>query len=799
MVRRYLHRINPLRWLHAWNMSRVSDDRLGNERAEQNIREQLYLRREWQHGGSRECENIGEIIFRNGFTKTRFLPYILDGNMNFYDGDYDEAIKCYKKVIRKTYLEYYRLMYHPFRLRERRKIEYISIMLALLHYNLAIAYAEKERLSPEVIIAFRKAIKFQPTLSMLRTDFAFHYADCGMWDEAESLFRVAHALSTADNSEEVLNINIAYLRSMQAEHISKDESRIGEGVEILEDSIRLLKSEKLFSWLGKTHFTLAKLHMRLNKVAEAASHYEESAEYYLRASKKQESMKESASYMKELLAEIKFDQKDDEAALKLFESALELSDYGSRANTDSSQQDIARLKAKTGLVLLVLNQYEEASIMLDKSMAIWRDLGWFAPLVKIINDCKSMLERDDLGIELKMYIQQQIVYEKDRKLVRNFVSALRRCNEASIKKYEEPGQKDLQGESVGMLPVTTPLVLEVDERFLDAAGGPDEVLDKFIPAMRDRIKNIYGVKVPGIRVRANDYDLPYGTYVLMMHEIPLRSNIINLNQCMYVGDNASLEALGIKDYEDFGVKFNQQAVLVDREKTKISDKPEIEFIDTLDIPVRDFEDLIVANMIELVGHQEVQNMLEEANLINVDGDSIVSGETCMHMDPVTNVIRALLAERVPVNDFTHIYNLFKKLWDEGESEKNIVDVIRRDSHILPQLWGNNDSFEFYKLGAGLMELIEKGVKDSSSNVLALAPEDAQEILTAIRTSILQVSSSVLLVSKQSIRSVVRELVKIEFPDLPVLAMIELKPGLGGKVKETIESGSASAAAQLPGG
>ena len=79
--------------------------------------------------------------------------------------------------------------------------------------------------------------------------------------------------------------------------------------------------------------------------------------------------------------------------------------------------------------------------------------------------------------------------------------------------------------------VVTPIAMEVAGDLIPLVegenGGLNNTLQRLIDEMRKRILGNYGVKIPGIRFRGNQADLPNGTYIIMINEIYILSLVDN--------------------------------------------------------------------------------------------------------------------------------------------------------------------------------------------------------------------------------------------------------------------------------
>ena len=85
-----------------------------------------------------------------------------------------------------------------------------------------------------------------------------------------------------------------------------------------------------------------------------------------------------------------------------------------------------------------------------------------------------------------------------------------------------------------------------------------------------------------------------------------------------------------------------------------------------------------------------------------------------------------------------------------------------------------------------MAAIEGGIRGVEETILALEPETTQQVFTTVRQAVDGCAHPAVIVPRQSRRSVIRRLLEIEFPQLPVLAMAELEPGLGARIEGIVE-------------
>jgi type III secretory pathway component EscV len=104
-----------------------------------------------------------------------------------------------------------------------------------------------------------------------------------------------------------------------------------------------------------------------------------------------------------------------------------------------------------------------------------------------------------------------------------------------------------------ILPMVTPVAVEAAgnlEQTIALSDDPPSRFKQIITAMRESIAAIFGVRVPDLRVRLNETDLPDGTYIIMLEEIPLVIGNVNPKQLFCLATVAQLVASSGGDWKE---------------------------------------------------------------------------------------------------------------------------------------------------------------------------------------------------------------------------------------------------------
>lgn len=323
--------------------------------------------------------------------------------------------------------------------------------------------------------------------------------------------------------------------------------------------------------------------------------------------------------------------------------------------------------------------------------------------------------------------------------------------------------------------VVTPIAVEVASDLIPLlegeGGGLQESILALIEKMRDRILREFGVKVPGIRFRGNEVDLSPGSYVFMINEIPLVVGTVSKDRRLFTGTAAELEALGIHMDETVDPLRGRPAYWIQEGDAAKLNVPGMLLWDAATYLIRHLEALLQKHLVEFLGHQEVYNLIDEKRPDKLD----LYYEHPEDLTRLTAVLGGLISERVPITEFLVILEYV----EQHQAESNVTDLInavRLLPQVCKQLPGNNKITYYVKLSAKLEGEFQKAVHTRNGQyILAMSPEICQKVLSAVRDKITDQDKVAIIVMDKRLRPLVSQLLKLEFPNTPVIALDELLP------------------------
>ncbi|MBN1962761.1 MAG: type III secretion system export apparatus subunit SctV [Deltaproteobacteria bacterium] len=345
--------------------------------------------------------------------------------------------------------------------------------------------------------------------------------------------------------------------------------------------------------------------------------------------------------------------------------------------------------------------------------------------------------------------------------------------------------KKQEGQSQQMLPVVTPIALEVSSNLIplvEDTGGGNKFLGEMVPMMRDGLFYELGVKFPGIRVRGNETDLPDGAYIIMINEIPLISGNVSLDKVLVNDTVDRLTLLNIKGEEAINPANGSECAWISANYAAIAEQAGLTTWDAAGYMVLHLSSVLRKNAAEFVGIQEVQNMLEQ---LEQAFPALVKEVVPKAVSPfqLTDIMRRLVEEEISIRDLRSILQALAE-WGQVENDTVMLTEYVRNAlkrYISHKYTRGGNTLVVYLLDPQVEEAVRSSIQHTQSgSYLALEPEITQEILTAVRNEVGNLpptAQNPVILTTMEIRRYFRKLVELEFPHLAVLSYQELSPDM----------------------
>ncbi len=374
----------------------------------------------------------------------------------------------------------------------------------------------------------------------------------------------------------------------------------------------------------------------------------------------------------------------------------------------------------------------------------------------------------------------------------NAITALRKALELEPENKKYAGRLESLGlkkklvitcgePALNFTPILTPIAVELAHNLLPyiLSSGTKELSADFIRlinAMRSRIQERFGVRIPGVRFREGIN--MSGNYVFILMETPIASANTVLDKKFFPGRLEELTALEIAGEEAFNSTTGVAGYWIAQTDWEKAKNGGLFLWEVNEYILRHLEAVLQKNLVEFVDHQEVMSILGYDETY----DNIKNSPE--RFATLIEILKKLVREEVPITSLNSICNKFTSLLAVGIDAMNIVERLRSLPEILPSLPGNNDQYSFYQLSKSFEVTIDKSI--SEENILSLEPEKAHDILKAVRDKVGSEKHVAIIVKKAKLRPFIKRLIEYEFPDIPILSRQELLSGLEGKVIGVID-------------
>ncbi|MEN6375100.1 MAG: FHIPEP family type III secretion protein [Smithella sp.] len=449
---------------------------------------------------------------------------------------------------------------------------------------------------------------------------------------------------------------------------------------------------------------------------------------------------------------------------------------------------LADIHVRTGLS--DFNQKEFTALLSNvaDALQLYSEDGAANPEEIVGMTCRSLLKDPQQYWTMEDFFKLVEMKSSTEVKLKNHLTAIRKSLALYLDEHYHLSAQS--GQSPSLLPVVTPIALEISQMLLPEDTGPEwSLLKTYIPQMRDHIERDTGIKVPGVRFRSDEGYLPPESYIIMLDEIPIVSGSVQENRRFSPSAPENLRKLGIPEQDiseaDHPLTGKPGCWTGSKHWDTIINSGLELWDEPLVFMVYHLEAVIRRNLADFLGIQEVENLIEiweedEKDAVLVRKALPDSASRCRF----ARALRELAKERVPI---TNWHGILEVICDIGLTNDDVREAIRAlRLRLKPQLPGNDVFAQHISVPPEIEAKISAEIQIQEGKIfLAMLPEETQEVLSAIRELVGTVARNQTLVVRDSVvRPFVRRLVELEWPDLLVLSQEEVEPVAKGGNDET---------------
>lgn len=346
-------------------------------------------------------------------------------------------------------------------------------------------------------------------------------------------------------------------------------------------------------------------------------------------------------------------------------------------------------------------------------------------------------------------------------------------NNAALMERNDDIQRDKEKEENILNFQVEPIALEIGYGLISLVDeGHSDNLIEHISAIRKQCAMEMGIIVNPIRIRDNLHLEP-NEYILKIKGNEVAKGNIYTNKALVIDPGGGIE--GLEGMETTEPAFGLPALWIDEGSRELADLKGYTVIDPVIVLVTHLKEIIKANSFELMGRQEVKQLLESLKeKYNVVIDELIPD--IMSLGEVQKVLQNLLKEEVPINDLVTILEV---LADQGTMTKDTELLTEHVRHglqrtIVNRYLNQDGVLNVITVHPILEDLIGKNIqKTISGSIPVLEPQAITKIfdnVKKIQDDLISNGIEALILTSPKIRVPFKNLISFNFPNLKVLSL-----------------------------
>ena len=305
-------------------------------------------------------------------------------------------------------------------------------------------------------------------------------------------------------------------------------------------------------------------------------------------------------------------------------------------------------------------------------------------------------------------------------------------------------------------------------------GKVDNLVPK-VTRLRKEISKSLGFIIPGVRIR-DDLNLEASQYQIKIGQKIVADDIVYADKKLAIaGDSTKLELSGLKVKEP---AFGVDAYWIDKELQADAEAKGYVIVEPDDVLTTHLSQIINAYASDLLGQEEVQELLDNLQLSYPNlVDTVVP--KVMPLNQVTAVMKCILEEGVPISDLRLILESISSMNVQKMDSDDVAERIRPKlvPLLIQKLIKFKDTVPLITFSPELEQMILTTVRQNpDEKMLLIEGTLAKKILSNLNEASEEFNKEgkpVFLIVAPQIRKHVAKFVRSQLPSVNVLSFLEL--------------------------
>jgi flagellar biosynthesis protein FlhA len=293
-----------------------------------------------------------------------------------------------------------------------------------------------------------------------------------------------------------------------------------------------------------------------------------------------------------------------------------------------------------------------------------------------------------------------------------------------------------------------------------------------ITGVRRQLSKELGFVVPQVRVR-DDINLAPYVYRILVNGVVVGEDTVSPDEMLALDTGQAFGDLFGKKVKD--PTFGLDATWVDAGDADAATGAGYLVVDPGTVMATHLNHLLGQNASELLGQDEVQALLDG---LKERAAQLVAALAPLPITTLTQVLKGLLAENVPLKEFRRIAGAIAVAAQRTQDAEEIIETIRPElgALIIQKLCGVREPLRVMTLEGQLEGLLGQAMRADQSRRHVIEPDLGRRIVEALQRAaepLIAEAKPFALVVQPTIRIAIRKLVKTCLPDTPVLSFFEV--------------------------
>lgn len=295
-----------------------------------------------------------------------------------------------------------------------------------------------------------------------------------------------------------------------------------------------------------------------------------------------------------------------------------------------------------------------------------------------------------------------------------------------------------------------------------------------ITGVRRQLSKELGFVVPQVRVR-DDINLAPYEYRIVVGGVALGEDAVSPDEMLALDTGQAVGQLRGKPTKD--PTFGLDAVWIAPGDADAATGAGYLVVDASTVIATHLNNLLAANSADLLGQDEVQNLLDNLKERAASLVAALSPQP-VPLTVLTQVLRGLLAEGIPLREFRRIAAAIAVAAQKTLDPEELIETIRPDlgALIIQKMCGVREPLRVMTLEGQLEGLLGQAVRSDPSRRHTIEPDLGRRIVEALQRAaepLIGEGKTFVLVVQPAIRIAIRRLIKSVMPDTPVMSFFEV--------------------------